>query len=211
MAKKAYVVWVGEKPGVYKTWSETKAQTDGYPGAKFRGFNSVAEAQAAFNGDAPPHKPSQGGKSQAKQNSSPSRPTGMYLTVDAAYSHSTKVLEWRGVLVDGSAQTEVFRSKQYQGGSANVGELLGIVDGMRYLREKELFIPLYSDSYNAQSWAKRKTHNSSAYLSDDLSERLEDGVRYLKDHPNKGPGQYIQIVDWETRLWGEIPADFGRK
>lgn len=212
MAKKAYVVWAGRKPGVYDTWAETKAQTEGFPGARFKGFGSRDEAEAVFGGKTAMRRPT--GSSQRTSGAKAAvsgRPTGQFLTVDAAYSHSTKICEWRGVLVDGDQQTEVFRSGRHQGGSANVGELLGIVDGMKYLRENGLSIPLYSDSYNAQAWIKRKTHNSTAKRSEALSQLLEDGIRYLKATPNKGAGVYVKIVDWKTSQWGEIPADFGRK
>lgn len=42
----AYVVWAGRKPGVYATWDECRAQVDGYPNAKFRGFRNRADALA---------------------------------------------------------------------------------------------------------------------------------------------------------------------
>lgn len=43
--KKIYAVKVGKKPGIYDTWDECKANTDGYPGAVFKGFTSREEAQ----------------------------------------------------------------------------------------------------------------------------------------------------------------------
>lgn len=47
--KKFYVVWVGNKPGIYETWDECKAQTEGFSGAKFKSFPSWDEANTAFN------------------------------------------------------------------------------------------------------------------------------------------------------------------
>ncbi|SKB74346.1 ribonuclease HI [Lachnospiraceae bacterium] len=46
--KKAYVVFKGRKPGIYKTWAECKAQVDGFSGPVFRGYSSMAEAEEAF-------------------------------------------------------------------------------------------------------------------------------------------------------------------
>jgi ribonuclease HI len=88
---------------------------------------------------------------------------------------------------------------------------LGIIQGLQYLREQGLAMPLYSDSYNAQVWVKRKAHKSSAKRSAELTKLLDEGIRYLTETPNKGPGVYVNIVDWKTSEWGEIPADFGRK
>ena len=44
--KKFYGVQVGRQPGVYETWDDCKAQVDGFPGAKFKGFLIREEAQA---------------------------------------------------------------------------------------------------------------------------------------------------------------------
>ncbi len=50
MASKYYVVWVGRKPGIYRSWADCKAQTDKFPAAKFKSFKTSEEADAAFSG-----------------------------------------------------------------------------------------------------------------------------------------------------------------
>lgn len=50
MAKKFYAIKIGKTPGIYTTWDEAKAQVDGYPGAKYKGFSTLAEAEE-FLGD----------------------------------------------------------------------------------------------------------------------------------------------------------------
>lgn len=50
MAIKYYVVWKGRSPGIYSDWERCKSQVDGFPGARFKSFTSMAEAQAAFKG-----------------------------------------------------------------------------------------------------------------------------------------------------------------
>ncbi|WP_218418113.1 RNase H1/viroplasmin domain-containing protein [Alteromonas lipotrueae] len=44
----AYVVFKGRKPGVYKTWKETKALVNSYSGNRYQGFPSLAEAKRAY-------------------------------------------------------------------------------------------------------------------------------------------------------------------
>ena len=46
MASKYYAVKKGKKPGVYRTWDECKAQTDGFSGAIFKSFKTQEEAEA---------------------------------------------------------------------------------------------------------------------------------------------------------------------
>jgi ribonuclease HI len=48
MSKKSYVVWKGAKTGVFSTWSEVQSHTKGRSDTQFMGFESKAEAEAAF-------------------------------------------------------------------------------------------------------------------------------------------------------------------
>jgi viroplasmin and RNaseH domain-containing protein len=60
MAKKNfYVVRVGRKPGIYKTWDECKAQVDKYPGADFKGVGTYEEAEIYLNGGSKKEEPKQ--------------------------------------------------------------------------------------------------------------------------------------------------------
>jgi ribonuclease HI len=53
MAKKFYVVWRGVKTGVFDDWPTTHALVDGFAGAQFKSFPTLAEAQTAFRSGAP--------------------------------------------------------------------------------------------------------------------------------------------------------------
>ena len=49
--RKFYVVWQGYSPGIYDSWTECQQQTVNYPGAKFKSFDSLEEATAAYRGN----------------------------------------------------------------------------------------------------------------------------------------------------------------
>ena len=49
--KKFYVVWEGRATGVFDSWEECRLQTENYPGAKFKSYNSQQEAVEAFRGN----------------------------------------------------------------------------------------------------------------------------------------------------------------
>ena len=51
--RKFYVVWQGYSPGIYDSWTECQQQTVNYPGAKFKSFDSLEEATAAYDFHAP--------------------------------------------------------------------------------------------------------------------------------------------------------------
>lgn len=46
---KYYAVVVGRKPGIYTDWNTTKAMTQGYPKAVYKGFATKAEAENFMN------------------------------------------------------------------------------------------------------------------------------------------------------------------
>jgi ribonuclease HI len=60
MAKKFYVVWRGVKTGVFADWPTTLALVDGFPGAQYKSFPTLAEAETAFRRGAPPRSPAAG-------------------------------------------------------------------------------------------------------------------------------------------------------
>lgn len=45
----AYVVFEGRKPGIYRTWEETKEQVHQFSGNDYKGFDSIEEAREAFD------------------------------------------------------------------------------------------------------------------------------------------------------------------
>ena len=52
MAKKYYVVWSGRRTGVFDDWETTRQLVDGHPGARYKSFPTLAEAQNAFRAGA---------------------------------------------------------------------------------------------------------------------------------------------------------------
>lgn len=63
MAKKFYVVWRGVKTGVFHDWPTALALVDGFPGAQYKSFPTLGEAEAAFRNGAPPrHAAPPGGR-----------------------------------------------------------------------------------------------------------------------------------------------------
>lgn len=45
MSKKYYAVKIGRTPGIYMTWDECKSQVDKFPGAIYKSFKTLEEAQ----------------------------------------------------------------------------------------------------------------------------------------------------------------------
>ena len=218
MAKKKcayYVVWRGKQPGIYDAWETCEEQVKGQAGAVYKGFATREEAEKAF-ADSPEHHVIRKPKSSTTNDSLPFREGGGVgssspilpaLAVDAACSGNPGVMEFRGVIAD--TGTEVFHRGPFVNGTNNIGEFLAIVLGLAYLKQNNLPWALYSDSRTALAWL-RKGHADTKLdwnaTNEDLFFMLRKAEQWLHDNTWTTP-----IYKWDTKHWGEIPADFGRK
>lgn len=206
MKKKIYVVWQGREPGIYTDWEACEAQVKGFAGARFQSFATMEQAKEAFAN--PPQKTEHRPIVRKKTvNTSSRRPVLPALAVDAACSGNPGVLEFRGVVADTGSL--VFHRGPYPEGTNNIGEFLGIVLGLAYLEQHNLPWALYSDSKIAIGWVKEghaKTKLTPSEKNRELFEMIQRAEHWLATHTYTTP-----LYKWETRLWGEIPADFGRK
>lgn len=206
---KYYGVWIGRNPGVYESWDDCKAQVDKYPNAKFSKLNATTKEEALieFNGNAKPSEKLAHALSPGVPLKT-SKPTNKILTVDGAANGIS--CEYQAVWTTGE---KVFASKVYQGGTNNIAEFLGLVSAIQYLHENNLPLVIYTDSVTAIAWVRNKSANTTARntgkATEELDELITKAEQYLITHSEVV--KEAQILKWETKQWGEIPADYGRK
>ena len=207
--KKYYVVWEGHQTGIFDSWTACQLQIKGYPNAKYKSFSSKEEAEAAFGdnyfdliGKTPKTKVSKASPLTHEEIIWDS------ICVDAACSGNPGVMEYRGV--DTKTSDELFRVGPFKRGTNNIGEFLALVHGLAYLKKLgKDDCPIYSDSRIAIGWVKRKkikTQLQRSPVNQKLFQLIARGEKWLSTNTYKNP-----ILKWETKSWGEIPADFGRK
>ena len=202
---KYYVVWKGRKTGIYNTWEACAAQVPGFTGAQYKAFGSRVEAERAYQGSY--HKFAGKPASSEKWLFAPQPPLAESFCVDAACSGSPGRLEYRGVAT--STGKEFFREGPYEHGTNNIGEFLAIVHALKWLKRKKISSPVYSDSETAIIWVKKKACNTELVPDKQnaiLFEFISQAEAWLDENTVKNP-----ILKWDTRAWGEIPADFNRK
>ncbi|MGY0407131.1 MAG: ribonuclease H1 domain-containing protein [Polaribacter sp.] len=208
--KKFYVVWNGRKKGVFTSWKICKQQINGFENAQYKSFADVEEAEKAFSKKYDDYK----GKNTQKPTVTSSQkakygaPNLESISVDAACAGNPGKMEYRGVLTHN--KKEIFRKGPYKKGTNNIGEFLALVHGIALLKSKNKEdIPIYSDSKIAMSWVKQKRCKTNFHFNasnKDLLELIKRAEKWLQENTFKNP-----ILKWETKAWGEIPADFGRK
>lgn len=210
--RKFYVVWEGRSPGIYDNWEDCHEQIDGFPGAKYKSFESQTEATEAFRGDPRNHigvlRAIASHRHQSVNYASNPEIIPNSIAVDAACSKNPGPVEYRGV--DVMTGAELFHVGPIENGTNNLGEFLAIVHALAHFTKANLpDVTIYSDSRTAMAWVRNR-HANTKIIPSPANERIRTLVaraeRWLQSNTPRNP-----IVKWKTEEWGEIPADFGRK
>lgn len=209
---KWYVVWVGNNPGIYETWEDCRQQVENFPGARYKGFKTREEAILALRGDRESEMGILRSIANAKINvvNYEAFPEIIVdsIAVDAACSGNPGVMEYRGVSVRTGEQ--IFHKGPFPNATNNIGEFLAIVHALALLKQRgDTTTPIYSDSRTGMAWVRDRMCKSKLAPNEKNAQLLEIVRRaetWLRSNacPNR-------IIKWNTEVWGEIPADFGRK
>ena len=127
--------------------------------------------------------------------------------MDAACSGSPGRLEYQGVHT--STEKLIFHRGPFLNGTNNIGEFLAIVHMLGWLKQKGIAVPVYSDSGTAIAWIRKKRCNTSLVRDEQnapLFELIDRAEEWLNENR-----EFNRVLKWDTRTWGEIPADFNRK
>lgn len=212
MAKKKekfYVVWYGNPAGIFGSWKECQLSIKGVSGAQYKSFPTFAEAKVAYNKEYADYK----GKNTKKKTLSKQElakigePELYSIAVDAASSGNPGTMEYRGV--DTQTHKQLFHQGPFLQGTNNVGEFLALVHGIAYLKQHKSDRIIYSDSRIAMGWVRKKKCNTKLKRTSKNAKIFELIAR--AEHWLKNNSYQTKVVKWETKAWGEIPADFGRK
>jgi ribonuclease HI len=172
-------------------------------------FASLKEAETAYNSNYSAYKGNKksGPSLSQRELLAIGEPNYHSIAVDAASSGNPGTMEYRGV--DTRTGRVLFKQGPYRLGTNNVGEFLAIVHGLAFLKERNSDRVLYSDSRTAIGWVRKKKCNTKLEPVQDnraLFDLIHRAEVWLEQNSYTTP-----VVKWETRAWGEIPADFGRK
>jgi ribonuclease HI len=207
---KYYVVWKGRKPGIYESWEKCKEQVFGFDGAAYKSFKNEEEAIVAYNLSKNYKISSRSTNtkiSATEKNSTAGNPILDSISVDGAGNNLTGLVEYQGVYT--RTKQVLFKRGPFDGGTNNLVEFLALVHALAFCQERNIDLPIYSDSKTAITWVKNKKIKTIATKDESnikIFEYVEGAIKWLNKNTYKN-----KIHKWETHLWGEIPADFGRK
>ena len=213
MAKnKFYVVWSGRNPGIYSDWEVCKREIMGCKGAKYKGFPDRTSAEIAFR-EGPENYWGKDVAPVIDLAAAKEQPVSPCIAVDAACSGNPGKMEYQGVFVDFATQPatrrDLFKSPVFPNATNNIGEFLALVHALALQKKNGWKYPIYSDSVNAQIWVRQKkckTKLQPNAKNEQLFELVARAEKWLNENAIEVP-----IFKWKTEIWGEIPADYGRK
>lgn len=210
--KKWYVVWVGTEPGVCDSWAECEDRVKGYPGARYKAYDNQEDAVMAFrNGEdemamlrtiarhEPERKINYEAIPEIIQDS---------IAVDGACAGVPGPMEYRGVDVPTGA--ELFRQGPFPHSTNNIGEFLALVHALALLHQQgNTHTAIYSDSRTAIAWVRNRKCKTTLQPTPENARSFELIAR--AEHWLLTHNPVNLVLKWNTKEWGEIPADFGRK
>lgn len=205
------MVWQGTEPGVCDSWAECEARVKGYPGARYKSYETQEEAVRAFRaGDDAGDVLRAIARGPAMRVNYEAFPeiVADSIAVDGACSGNPGVMEYRGV--DVMTGAELFHQGPFADATNNIGEFLALVHALAFFdKTGNTHTVIYSDSRTAMAWVRDrrcKTKLERTARNQQLFAIIARAEAWLASHTPAN-----RIIKWKTDEWGEIPADFGRK
>lgn len=206
LAKKKKIYLVETAPGQireFTDWPACQAFVSGKPFA-FAGGVNREEAMRKLTGSKQKRAFSQKGresKAPAKQKApnAANRPTGG-LTSDAGTHGNPGPCEFQVTDIHGNCLLH----KELGVHTNNYAELAGI-GGMIKIAIERGETELWTDSTIAMGWIRTGKLGPDVHEREALMKMIRKIQQLLQANPQ------LRLLKWDTRAWGQIPSDFGRK
>lgn len=165
MADKFYAVKVGKTPGIYNSWDDCKAQTEGFSGAVHKSFKTAAEAAefmgwsgASDNNEHIENTSGENGKVHKDGDGTNDLENVAY--VDGSYNVATGEFSY-GVVIFHNGEEHTFNKKFSDAGLATMrnvaGEIKGAEAAMEYAYQNGMkALTIYHDYEGIAKWPLRE-------------------------------------------------------
>lgn len=192
MAGKYYAVRKGQTPGIYRTWETCKEMVEGYPGAEYKSFRTLQEAEeflGVSSADGLRMKVSEAGEGA---DCTENMPDEAYAFVDGSFNAATGVYGYGGFLV-AAGERHVLQGSGNDPEMAGMRNVAGEIMGSMAAMEKALELGvaklvIYYDYMGIEMWAtggwKRNKQGTIAYYEyvQKMQDRLSLTFRKVKGH-----------------------------
>lgn len=226
--KKFYAVAKGRKPGIYNNWPAAQSQIEGFPGAVYKGFPSIKEAEEWLKN--PGFRKTASGSGRIKESSVEStlpEEGEVAIYTDGGCSGNPGPGGYGVVQIYGNERKEL--SGGYRLTTNNRMELMGVIEALRNLEHRDNPIKICTDSSYvvngitkgwAKSWRKNnwiKSDKKPAVNPDlwsellDLLEPLKVTFIWIKGHAGHPLNERCDELAVNAAKGSNLPADKGYK
>lgn len=195
MATKYYAVRAGRSTGVFLTWAECQKQVTGFPGAVFKSFTTIEEAENFVKGIVTQIEES--GEQILK-----AEPGALVAYVDGSYNVANNQFSYGMVLLDGEQELkfqQFFIDEELASMRNVAGEIKGAEAAMRYAVEQGFHkLYIYHDYEGIAKWCqgewKTNKEGTKAYKAyfDSIRDKLQ--VVFVKVAAHTGD-KYNEMAD----------------
>ena len=176
MAAKYYAVRVGKSTGVFFTWEECQKQVIGYPGAVYKSFTTIEEAEKFVKGE-------ELDAAAPGEETFTIEPGALAAYVDGSYNAEHGQFSYGMVLLDGEQEMsfhQFFIDEELAAMRNVAGEIKGAEAAMRYAIEhgfKKLYI--YHDYEGIAKWClgEWKTNKEGTKAYKEYFESIKDKLQ----------------------------------
>lgn len=187
MASKYYAVKKGKTPGIYLSWDDCKKMVDGFPGAVYKSFKTIEEAEQFLHG---------GMKSDSKEVSMAREkvPVDTYAFVDGSFCETTGVYGYGGFLIH-KGEKHILQGSGTNPEMASMRNVAGEVLGSMAAIQKALELgitelSIYYDYMGIEMWAtggwKRNKTGTIAYYEYIQSVKDDIKLQFVKVKGHSG-------------------------
>ena len=190
MASKYYAVKKGKVPGIYLNWNDCKAMVDGYPGAVYKSFKTIEEAEKFITGE----KIISGMKASGKNTSESGETCSTYAFVDGSFNKATHTYGYGGFLVTDN-EKYVLQGADNDAEMATMHNVAGEIKGAEAAVKKAIELGIkelviYYDYRGIEMWAtgewKRNKAGTIAYHDYIMSVREQIKLTFVKVKGHSG-------------------------
>ena len=190
MASKYYAVKKGKVSGIYLSWNDCKAMVDGYPGAVYKSFKTIEEAEKFITGE----KIISGLKASGKNTSESGETCSTYAFVDGSFNKVTHTYGYGGFLVTDN-EKYVLQGADNDAEMATMRNVAGEIKGAEAAVKKAIELGIkelviYYDYMGIEMWAtgawKRNKAGTIAYHDYIMSVREQIKLTFVKVKGHSG-------------------------
>jgi ribonuclease HI len=197
---KYYVVWKGINIGVYDNWNDCKKQVNGFSGAKYKSFDSLEEANKAFNeySEFPNTNPE-------FERPSPYSTKAFIVNGNCPDNFGEMSYQWNL-----STSTNNVKKKQLPIiGTKNIADFIAIIDLIKLSKKVKCNLPIYTNSKTVKNWILNKKCNHQLFISK-KTETVLAVIKETEEWLSSNSVDY-EILLWDSVAWGKFPLVNRRK